>query len=62
MPRPKRQPRPKCVFCGRSGPDVYFQIFSARRFEPFGTACVDCERDLPPETVLPPFRLTPEED
>lgn len=43
---------PVCVFCKRSGAGVTFAIF-APRFEPFGTACTDCERDLPPGTVPP---------
>jgi hypothetical protein len=43
--------RPRCVFCGRDT-DVQFSIFNPR-FPPFGTACVDCEATLPPETVVP---------
>lgn len=43
---------PICHFCHRSGNGVLFQIFHPR-FEPFGTACVDCERTLPPETPAP---------
>ncbi len=42
---------PRCVFCGRSE-GAQFQIFGPR-FEPFGTACVECERTLPPGTEVP---------
>lgn len=48
----KAEPMPKCAFCGKSGKDVYFNIF-APRFPPFGTACADCEKKLPPGTALP---------
>ena len=41
-----------CVFCKRSGSGVAFAIF-APRFKPFGTACVQCETDLPEGTALP---------
>jgi hypothetical protein len=44
--------QPVCVFCKRSGAGVTFAIFSPR-FPPFGTACVECERDLPEGTELP---------
>lgn len=43
---------PTCVFCGRSGAGVQFLIFNPR-FEPFGTACVDCEKTLPEGTKVP---------
>lgn len=41
-----------CAFCGRSGSGVQFQIFTPR-FEPFGTACVECEASLPEGTPHP---------
>lgn len=40
-----------CVFCGRSH-GAQFAIFSPR-FQPFGTACTDCEETLPEGTKLP---------
>ena len=43
---------PTCVFCGRNGNGVQFAIFNPR-FQPFGTACTDCEATLPPDTQLP---------
>jgi hypothetical protein len=42
---------PCCVFCGRSR-GVQFVIFNPR-FQPFGTACVECETKLPEGTKLP---------
>jgi len=48
----KKSSAPVCVFCRRSGAGVQFAIFNPR-FQPFGTACVDCERDLPPGTPAP---------
>lgn len=42
---------PKCVFCHRSS-GVQFAIFNPR-FQPFGTACVEYEKSLPPGTVVP---------
>ncbi len=42
---------PRCVFCGRSE-GAEFQIFGPR-FEPFGTACVECEATLPKGTEVP---------
>lgn len=33
---------PVCTFCKRSGAGVQFAIFNPR-FQPFGTACSDCE-------------------
>ncbi len=44
--------KPVCVFCGRSGDGVLFNIFTPR-FAPFGTACTDCEASLPPGTKPP---------
>lgn len=55
MPRKsKSQPRsaPQCVFCKRTGGGVQFVIFNPR-FQPFGTACDECEKTLPPGTKLP---------
>lgn len=46
-----RKNAPRCVFCNRDE-NVQFQIFSPR-FEPFGTACVECEAALPEGTTLP---------
>jgi len=43
---------PRCVFCKRSGDGVQFVVFSPR-FPPFGTACADCEKTLPPGTTVP---------
>lgn len=43
--------KPTCVFCGRSD-GVQFAIFNPR-FQPFGTACVECEATLPPDTKVP---------
>lgn len=43
---------PVCVFCKRSGTGVQFAVFNPR-FQPFGTACVDCEKTLPDGTTLP---------
>lgn len=43
---------PVCVFCKRTGAGVHFSIFQPR-FQPFGTACMDCERTLPPGTKVP---------
>jgi len=42
---------PECVFCHRSS-GVQFAIFNPR-FQPFGTACVECERTLPAGTTIP---------
>jgi hypothetical protein len=42
---------PVCAFCRRSY-GVTFAMFSPR-FPPFGTACSDCERDLPAGTTVP---------
>ena len=50
--RKKESIAPRCVFCGRSGSGVTFAIFNPR-FKPFGTACTDCEKSLPPGTPLP---------
>lgn len=47
----KKPNRPTCVFCKRSE-GVQFAVFNPR-FKPFGTACVDCERTLPPGTQVP---------
>ncbi len=53
MKAPKPKPSaPVCVFCKRSGAGVTFAVFNPR-FAPFGTACTDCERTLPPGTVPP---------
>ena len=60
MPQRKRKPdrnAPTCAFCSRTGDGVQFAIFNPR-FKPFGTACVDCERDLPEGTVVPPKPAT----
>ncbi len=46
---------PRCVFCGRSN-GAQFNIFTPR-FQPFGTACVDCEKSLPPGTQVPEINL-----
>lgn len=43
---------PTCHFCKRSGAGVQFAMFNPR-FKPFGTACVDCEKSLPPDTPAP---------
>ena len=43
---------PVCVFCGRSGNGVQFAIFNPR-FQPFGTACTECESSLPEGTTIP---------
>ena len=51
--KPKKSSAPVCVFCKRSGAGVHFLIFNPR-FEPFGTACTDCEKSLPEGTVVPP--------
>ena len=48
----RKSDAPVCVFCQRSGAGVLFDIFSPR-FQPFGTACTDCEESLPPGTVVP---------
>ena len=41
---------PCCVFCGtKTG---QFVIFNPR-FQPFGTACVECEKTLPEGTKVP---------
>jgi hypothetical protein len=60
----KTKSAPICVFCGRSS-GAQFAIFNPR-FQPFGTACTDCEATLPPGTVVPslgaqgaPLRTTP---
>jgi len=45
---------PTCAFCGRSR-GVQFNTFTPR-FEPFGTACVDCEASLPEGTPHPDGR------
>lgn len=42
---------PTCVFCKRSE-GVQFVMFNPR-FQPFGTACVECEKTLPEGTVIP---------
>ena len=42
---------PECVFCHRSS-GVQFAIFNPR-FQPFGTACVECEKTLPAGTQIP---------
>lgn len=47
----KQSSAPVCVFCKRSA-GVQFAIFNPR-FQPFGTACVECEETLPPGTELP---------
>jgi len=44
--------KPICVFCGGTGRDVTFNIFTPR-FPPFGTACVQCEETLPAEIKVP---------
>jgi hypothetical protein len=44
------QKRPTCVFCKRDE-GVSFDIFNPK-FKPFGTACVECERD-PKNTEVP---------
>jgi len=57
----KKSPKksaPECVFCHRSS-GVQFAIFTPR-FEPFGTACVECERTLPEGTKLPAAEQAPE--
>jgi len=36
---------PICGLCKRSGDGIQFQIFTPR-FQPFGTACVDCEAGI----------------
>lgn len=53
MRKPKKQEssKPKCVFCGRDE-NVQFVMINPR-FKPFGTACVECEATLPPDTVVP---------
>ena len=43
---------PVCVFCGKSGNGVQFVLFNPR-FKPFGTACDECEKTLPPGTEVP---------
>ena len=48
----KAPSRPTCVFCKRSGTGVTFAIFNPR-FQPFGTACTECEATLPPGTPNP---------
>lgn len=52
--RTTRKPssQPVCVFCHRTGAGVQFAMFTPR-FKPFGTACTDCERDLPEGTTVP---------
>lgn len=50
--KPKAQSAPVCVFCKRSGAGVTFAIYNPR-FAPFGTACTDCERDLPKDATVP---------
>lgn len=54
MKKRKKAPAalPVCVFCKRSGSGVQFDIMNPR-FAPFGTACTDCEKTLPPGTVVP---------
>lgn len=47
---------PVCVFCKRSE-GVQFAIFNPR-FKPFGTACVECEKTLPPDTKVPTADVT----
>jgi hypothetical protein len=55
---PEPEMRPRCVFCGR-GDGVRFVMF-APRFKPFGTACFECERTLPPGTTVPQLEeITP---
>jgi hypothetical protein len=44
---------PCCVFCGKSS-GVQFTIFYPK-FQPFGTACVECEKvndKLPEKTLI----------
>ena len=53
--------KPVCVFCGRWGTGVRFNIFTPR-FKPFGTACTDCEEALPPDTELPTLPPPPLRD
>lgn len=53
MPRKSKPPFvPQCVFCQRTGSGVQFAIFNPR-FKPFGTACDECEKTLPPGTEAP---------
>lgn len=47
----KKSSAPVCVFCHRSE-GVQFAIFTPR-FQPFGTACTDCEKTLPEGTEVP---------
>lgn len=49
--RNKPHDKPTCVFCKKSE-DVQFAILNPR-FQPFGTACVECEKELPEGTVVP---------
>ena len=53
MPKKSRPVKsaPVCCFCRRSA-GVQFVIFNPR-FQPFGTACTDCESTLPPGTTVP---------
>lgn len=48
----QRASAPVCVFCKRSGAGVQFAMFNPR-FQPFGTACTDCEAILPADTTVP---------
>jgi len=43
---------PTCAFCKRSGTGITFAMFNPR-FQPFGTACTECEATLPPGTANP---------
>lgn len=49
--------KPTCVFCGRSN-GVQFAIFNPR-FQPFGTACTECEETLPEGTTVPEKKPEP---
>ena len=51
---------PYCIFCGKSS-GVQFDIFNPK-FEPFGTACMECEKihdklpeKLPAELIVGPL-------
>ena len=48
----KQDSKPTCAFCKRSGSGITFAMFSPR-FQPFGTACTECEATLPPGTANP---------
>lgn len=45
------QSRPSCIFCKGEGDGVQFAIFNPR-FQPFGTACDECEQTVTPQQVL----------